>query len=408
LSQRQNPHVLVFEPDARGHACEWLMHLLQYARENAPALEVTLAVPRSLAEEIIALGFDAAAPRFELLPLTAQELALCTHTSLTVSGLARWYVARRYVRRAGAGAVLFLSIDHLTLALALMLPLGGAEVLGILFRPSVHYGEFGRYGPTLGERIRDFRKAILYPLMLLHPRVSAILSLDPYFPPYARRRYRQGRKVYPVPDPMVSVGNGSPDILPSERLPGGRRAFLLFGVLTERKGVLALLRALPYLSRETVRKMAIVIAGRLDPAIRETVCAQIAHVARTRPDLSIDLMDRYLSLGEIETLVRRSAVILAPYQRFVGSSGVLIWAARLGRPVITQDFGLLGQQVREYGLGLAVDTTNAQCLAGALEAAAWRDPVTLMDASGVAAFIRGRSPERFAAAVVDRIVADPD
>ncbi len=57
-------------------------------------------------------------------------------------------------------------------------------------------------------------------------------------------------------------------------------------------------------------------------------------------------------------LLKRCDVVLIPYQRHVGSSGLLIWAASAGKPVITQDFGLIGALTRAYKLGQTVDTKN--------------------------------------------------
>src|SRR5438105_2862 len=67
-------------------------------------------------------------------------------------------------------------------------------------------------------------------------------------------------------------------------MPSDRRGFVLFGVLTERKGVVALLRALEQLKPQAAAQAAVLLAGRLDPAIRSTVQAQCARIAAARPE----------------------------------------------------------------------------------------------------------------------------
>lgn len=57
----------------------------------------------------------------------------------------------------------------------------------------------------------------------------------------------------------------------------------------------------------------------------------------------IKVVDRFLSDDEIPPLVSGADVILAPYLRHVGSSGLLYWPAAAGKSVITQDFGLIGR-----------------------------------------------------------------
>jgi glycosyltransferase involved in cell wall biosynthesis len=98
-----------------------------------------------------------------------------------------------------------------------------------------------------------------------------------------------------------------------------------------------------------------------------------------RPELWLRVYDRRLDDTELAGLVRRSDVVLAPYQRFVGSSGVLLWAARAGRPVLAQDFGLVGRLTRDHGLGVAVDSSDPAQLARQIAHMVERGPATFID-----------------------------
>jgi len=55
------------------------------------------------------------------------------------------------------------------------------------------------------------------------------------------------------------------------RFPGRRCKLLLFGELTARKGVLRLLDACLRLDAATAARAALIIAGRIDPGLREAV-----------------------------------------------------------------------------------------------------------------------------------------
>src|SRR3546814_7448698 len=112
----------------------------------------------------------------------------------------------------------------------------------------------------------------------------------------------------------------------------------------------------------TRRSSDLVVAGRIDPPIRDAVMDAAAAARAAAPALHLSIIDRRLSSGEIAALVRRSDCVLAPYQRFVGSSGVLLWAARMQRPVICQDYGLVGHLTRSFALGTTVDSANAPAL----------------------------------------------
>ena len=117
------------------------------------------------------------------------------------------------------------------------------------------------------------------------------------------------------------------------------------------------------------------------------------------------MIDRFLSTDELAALVKRSDVVMAPYQRHVGSSGALVWAARHGRPVLAQQYGLVGALVRRHGLGLTVDSSDAERLAGAMLQLSC--PKTRADAcrtEGQAEFLAGRSSDEFASTVCETVL----
>ena len=395
------PHILVLEPDGRGHAHEWIRHLLEYCGTSRQPIMLSLAVSPDLMLRLADVPAMNGALTTRLMPLDRREVALCNHRVLAVSGMARWWIMRKYLARSRARHGIFLSIDHASLPLACGLSFGGRTVSGILFRPSVHYGQIGDYKPDWKERLRDLRKAFLYRRMLKNEALRSIQSLDPYFPQYARTQYECGPKVTPVPDPANPVIPITwEDAKVAKRLPENRARFLLFGDLTRRKGIVVLLDALSRLQPEIASKVAIVIAGRTDDDLKAYVMRKIESLARRLPELWIQYEGRFLNQGEIAALVSRCDVVLAPYQRFVGSSGVLMWAAREGKPIITQDYGLLGRLAREHCLGLAIDTTDPTALADAIGHVVEDGVHSLSNRTKIETFVYSRTPDRFAGAII--------
>ncbi|HLI14222.1 MAG TPA: glycosyltransferase [Alphaproteobacteria bacterium] len=391
---------LFLEPDIEGHPREWLQYLLRFAIADARRSMVWFIVAAELHAELASELPREAEERVRLVPLRAWEHRLCTHRLLSINAFARWWTMRRYLRLTGAEIGHFLMFDQLALPLALGLRAGGKSVSGILFRPSVHYRSLGRYRPRFGERVRDWRKALLYRLMLRNPSVGLVLTLDPYFPNYAARHYRCGDRIRSVPDPAhPPVNHTSEDARLAESMPVDRVKFLLFGFLTARKGVLVLLEALRLLPRDSAQRIAVVLAGNIDPGIRNTVLAQCRSLAAERPELWLHVENRWLARGELDCMVKGCDVVLAPYQRFVGSSGVLLWAARAGRPVLTQDFGLIGRLVADHRLGLAIDAADPHALSQAMVQMARHGSRSFFDASAAAAFVTDRMPKHFASAI---------
>lgn len=399
------PHLLILEPDTRGHVREWLHHLIAGVQAAGPdALRLTIAVPDGLAAEIEHnLPSGPHRQHVQALRLSRREVSLCLHRKLWISGMSRWAVMRRCLQRAGATHGLFLEMDHLSLPLALGLGAGKRPLSGILFRPSVHYHALGNYSPNWRERLRDARKSLLYRLMLRNRSVGAVLTLDPYFVDYAARHYANADKLERTPDPVCPpVPPDGDDYGLAGRVPDGRKLFLLFGEMTERKGILTLLESLMGLPEGAAARVAVVAAGAVDPPILAAVDAAVARLARCQPSLWLHVENRRLSVGEITALLHRSDVVLAPYHRFVGSSGILLWAAQAQRPVLSQDYGLVGRLVREFRLGVGVDTTNARLLSETIGVIAQDYVPMKIDRDAMVEFCAARSPARFARIVLSQ------
>lgn len=394
------PHILIFEPDPRGHTFEWLAHLMRHAINEASGQRVTFAVARELAEKLAALDDVKRPARVKIVALDEAERRACLNDMLVISGFARWWVMRRQLKRTGADHGLFLCLDHLSLPLALGLRAAGRSLSGILFRPSTHYRALTNIMPSRGERLRDLRKRVLYGLMLRNPALIRVLSLDPYF---ARMRDCAGGhkdKIEALADPAFPMEQESE--APRDDAPQTRTRFLLFGALTERKGILALYDALMRLPPDVARRCAVTIAGRIDPALTPALKTRMATLAYVQPDLWIEQEDRFVPDDELNALIRRSDIILAPYQRFVGSSGVMLRAASAEKPVLTQDYGLLGKLARDFTLGLTTETDRPERLAEAITSLVRDGAGKHFNAAGAAAFIATHSPDDFATAVFDR------
>jgi colanic acid biosynthesis glycosyl transferase WcaI len=398
--------MLIFEPEAEGHSYEWLCHLIGHAQSATSSSTVWIVVPPDLYESLARSRYGVSGDRVRLVPLRRPEARLCCHRSLWVSSFARWWIGRRYLARTRAAALHFLALDLLSLPLALGLPLKRCAVSGILFRPSTHYRFLGTYEPNWRERLRDLRKEMLYRLMLNNRSLSAVHTIDPYFARYAARFYRNGTKVQPLADPVYPANEIQVAVSRlAAGIPAERVCFLLFGYLTERKGTLKLLDAMKLLPADIAARTAFMLVGKVDPSIRPAVQQKLEHLGTAQAELFYQLEDRRLASEEIEALLRRADVVLAPYQRFVGSSGVMLWAARFGKPILTQDFGILSSLTRDHHLGMAVDCTNPFVLAGAIARLVAEGPQHFINRDRAREFLADHSPERFAQMVLTSTVA---
>ncbi len=185
MPKSPSPTILIFETDHEGHQSEWVMHLMRFAAADERPYVLWFILSADL-HAIVTAEAPTIGDRIRFQVLTPWEQRLCRHPLLIVGAFAKWWCMRRYLARTQAQAGHFLSIDHLSLPLALGLGAAGRALSGILFRPSVHYPSLGNYRPTLAELARDLRKALLYRLMLRNPAVRRIAIANPAHAPYGR------------------------------------------------------------------------------------------------------------------------------------------------------------------------------------------------------------------------------
>ena len=320
--------VLILEPDAEGHSQEWLQHLAEFVAANETAAAISVVAPPALCAALSRSMPVVAEGRIRFIALKPRELRLCTHRSLSIAAFARWWIMRRYLARTGANSGFFLSIDLLCLPLALGLRATGKPIAGVLFRPSVHYRSLGKYQPSSAERLRDLRKDLLYRLMLKNPSVRTVLSLDPFFPAHAESHYDHGIKVRALPEPPIMVPADDSTAPAIDFAPPGRVGLLLFGYLTERKGPLEVLDALRLLPTHISKRTALLLAGRVDPAIDCAIKERCSALARERPDLWLRIENRWLES-------RRTRSPGGTQRRRAGALPEICWIERrphVGRP----------------------------------------------------------------------------
>lgn len=404
VSHGQAPRVLFFEPQHGGHHPSFVRMLAgEFGRADPPFMPV-FAVTEPLVERLRAEdGFDLPASRgAEVVLIPRSAAAECERGSLVDRGMARWRLLQRSVDEARAVHATAPFFDPLQLPLALGRRLrGGGSLSGILFRPSIHGIYTATGARSFGERVRDVRKRALYAMMFRNSSLSLLLTLDPLFPDYARRHLHRGDRVQVIADPAIrppesAAGTIGADV--AEAFDTERVVYAMFGALTERKGAVQALTALGLLDPAVRSRVRVVFAGEVEPCLRPALGAATGELRRSGADPECwRVIDRRLTTAELAHVVSSADVVLAPYQRFVGSSGVLTWAAAYTKPVIAQDYGLIGALVAQYSLGVATDTTDPRRLRDALSECSSPAAVAALRARArFDPFLAGRSEHDFA------------
>jgi hypothetical protein len=79
---------------------------------------------------------------------------------------------------------------------------------------------------------------------------------------------------------------------------------------------------------------------------------------------------------------------------------VLLWAALNGRPVLAQDYGLVGRLTREHRLGISVDAGAPADIAREIARMVSDGPARFFDAAAAERFAAAQTPQRFASLVL--------
>jgi glycosyltransferase involved in cell wall biosynthesis len=157
------------------------------------------------------------------------------------------------------------------------------------------------------------------------------------------------------PDRIARIPHGTFDAPPTAAItPPSGRTLLFFGLIRRYKGLDVLIRALPQ-----IPDSRLVVAG--DPL------DSVGPLKKLSRELGlenrIDWVLGYLSPEEIGKLMRDATIAVFPYRSGESASGTLATALGHGRPVVATE--VLGETVREYGVGLVVPPDDQAALAEA-------------------------------------------
>ena len=166
-----------------------------------------------------------------------------------------------------------------------------------------------------------------------------------------------GTKVFTyLPDPVYDYPSRADLVIREKyKITANRKILLAFGMIDSKKNVVNLLRGLQELTAEEAAKACLLVVGKIRAEYEEPLAEAIAEAKKLRPELQVELESRFVDDDEMESFVGQSDVISLAYVNFYSSSGVIGLASRHNKPIIATKFGVVGDQTREYKLGLTVD-----------------------------------------------------
>ena len=132
------------------------------------------------------------------------------------------------------------------------------------------------------------------------------------------------------------------------------------GMVDERKGWHRLLYAFAQLRTP---QMQLILLGKHSEQIRSLLKNEYAELVAAG---AIKTEDRFASNEEFDALFAVADLVCALYPRHIGSSSILIRAARAQKPILASNWGWNGWASREYDLAQTCDVSNDRELVDAM------------------------------------------
>ncbi|WP_341313087.1 glycosyltransferase [Paraburkholderia sp. IMGN_8] len=214
--------------------------------------------------------------------------------------------------------------------------------IGITMRSTFHHRKVGIKAPD--RPLVNAIKAQLFKRAIRTEGLRTLLTIDPTLPEWAAHRAsKASAAVAYVADPFPDEQAENP-VLARERLglDPMQRYLLVYGAITERKGIYELVEALMRLDNAPT----LIVAGEQDAGTRHFMRN---HVRSLAPAPLI--LDSFIANDVERDLFSACDAVWLGYKGHYGMSGVLVQAYRFGKPVIATEDGLIGWFSRRCELG---------------------------------------------------------
>ena len=360
--------LLLFEMNPTGHHAGYLHHLIRYWHLwNITGELVVVVSPafRTQHPDLVALAQSASTIHLVVIS-EAEETQRQRQSRQVLQMQYEWKLVARYAQEWNATQVLLMYFDTFQIAfrLAIRVP---CPVAGIFFRPVFHYEAWGHRPANGREKFQEWRKRQLIRLVVRRRSLRTLFCLDPFVVPTLNQWAGRDVATY-LPDPVEVYPTTAADAAALRQqlsIEPTRRVVLVFGQLDQRKGLFTLIEAFRRLTPAQQSNWCLLLVGPVEDGIAPALTSSLDTLT-TQTAVQVVRHHSFVNEKDIQPYFMVSDLIATLYQRHIGMSAVLVRAAAAGKPVLSSDYGLMGQLVRTWNLGQAVDAENSVVVADAL------------------------------------------
>lgn len=393
--------LMLFDLSIFGHHPSYIQHFINYwTTQSSPGSLDIVVSPKFLQEhsDVVKLAaFNQEEINF--IAITQEEEAnLKSRNSginRNIRAFQEWKLFCKYAQSLKSTQGLIMYFDPYLLALAIGMK-SPCSVSGIYFRPTFHYSSFSNYTTSWSNSVQQWREKFILNRVLRHPQLKTLFCLDPFAVKHINK-FDSTSAVH-LPDPVGLPNQNKCQIASLKERLGinlGKKVFLLFGALNGRKGIYQLLEAIGLLPPVLCEQMCLVFVGEANPTDRALIKSKVAATCQAQP---VQIIEHYEFVPEqdIQAYFQLADVVLAPYQRHVGMSGILLLAAAANKPVLSSNYGLMGEMVQRYQLGISVDSTLPEEIANSLQRCLEESLEEIGDRHQMQLFAEENSAQKFA------------
>lgn len=215
------------------------------------------------------------------------------------------------------------------------------------------------YGKQIKNRIKELSDKFSFKLLSKHRCFKRVCLLNAYEDAIEyNKAYRTTHFAF-LPDPYnpIEVTKSRDEIRKDYGIECNDKLFIHFGAMTSRKGTIEILEAIASLDKEKLDGKTFLFAGKVTDAIKGKFYSIVENVKDKANIMVYDKFCEYDFFGEIS---KAADYILIPYKNVSQSSGLCTYAAQFKTPVIGPSEGLLGEIIRENGIGIAQEGLDAK------------------------------------------------
>ena len=395
--------LMLFDLSIYGHHPSYIQHFISYWSQQELPGSLNIVVSQKFFQEhsdLVKQSAELKRKDINFIAISQEEEANLKPRNSSINrnilAFQEWRLFCKYadLLKATQGLIMYLDPYLLPLAVGMQSP---CSFSGIYFRPTFHYPSFSSYIPSWKNRLQQWREKFILNRVVRNSQLKTLFCLDPFVVKHINNFKSEARAIH-LPDP-VSLQLKDEYLLNNLRqrlkIKTGKKVFLLFGALNGRKGIYQLLEAIQLLPSALCQQICLVFVGEANSTDKALIQSKVAATCQTQ---TVQIIQHYEFVPEqdVQAYFQLADVVLAPYQRHVGMSGILLLAAAANKPVLSSNYGLMGEMVRLNQLGIAVDSTVPEEIAKGLQHYLVAPPEEVGKCKQMQLFAEQNSADKFA------------